>query len=41
MPSAHSNRFDGIRRDYTAADVERLSGSLRIEYTCGNSRRAP
>jgi isocitrate lyase len=33
MPSAHSNRFDGIRRDYTAADVDRLSGSSRIEYS--------
>ena len=33
MPSVHSNRFDGIRRDYTTADVDRLSGSLRIEYS--------
>jgi len=32
-PSSHPNRFDGIRRDYGAAEVERLSGSLRIEYT--------
>jgi isocitrate lyase len=31
--SSHPDRFDGIRRDYGAADVERLSGSLRIEYT--------
>ncbi len=31
--SSHSNRFDGIRRDYGVADVERLSGSVRIEYT--------
>jgi isocitrate lyase len=31
--SSHSNRFDGIRRDYSEADVDRLSGSLRIEYT--------
>ena len=30
---APSGRFDGIRRDYTAADVERLSGSIRIEHT--------
>jgi isocitrate lyase len=33
MPSTHSNRFDDIRRDYTAADVDRLSGSLRIEHS--------
>jgi len=26
-------RFDGIRRDYTAADVAKLSGSFRIEHT--------
>jgi isocitrate lyase len=26
-------RWAGIQRDYTAADVERLRGSLRIEYT--------
>ena len=31
--SAHPNRFDGIRRDYGAADVERLSGTLRIEHS--------
>src|SRR6476619_2766991 len=31
--SSHPDRFDGIRRDYGAADVERLSGSVRIEYT--------
>jgi isocitrate lyase len=29
----HARRFDGIRRDYSADDVARLSGSLRIEYT--------
>ncbi len=28
-----SNRFDGIRRDYTQADVEKLRGSIKIEYT--------
>jgi isocitrate lyase len=27
------DRFQGIRRDYTAADVERLAGSFRIEHT--------
>ncbi len=26
-------RFAGIRRDYTAADVERLSGSFRVKHT--------
>ena len=31
--SAASNRFDGIKRDYSIADVERLSGSVRIEHT--------
>ena len=31
--SGHPNRFDGIRRDYGAADVERLSGTLRIEHS--------
>ena len=30
---AASNRFDGIKRDYSMADVERLSGSVPIEYT--------
>jgi isocitrate lyase len=29
----HARRFAGIRRDYTADDVRRLSGSVRIEYT--------
>ena len=31
--SAHPERFDGIKRDYARSDVERLSGSLPIEYT--------
>ena len=26
-------RFDGIRRDYTPADVEKLSGSFRVRHT--------
>jgi isocitrate lyase len=26
-------RFEGIRRDFTAADVARLSGSFRVEHT--------
>jgi isocitrate lyase len=28
-----SPRWDGIRRDYSAQDVIRLRGSLKIEYT--------
>ena len=28
-----ARRFDGIRRDYSAEDVRRLSGSMKIEYT--------
>ena len=30
---AADGRFDGIKRDYSLADVERLSGSVPIEYT--------
>ena len=33
VPGAPAARFDGIRRDYTAADVARLSGSVRIAQT--------
>ncbi len=33
FPSAEPGRFDGIRRDYTPADVERLAGSFRIRHT--------
>jgi isocitrate lyase len=33
MLSAHPDRFDGITRDYGVGDVERLCGSVRIEYT--------
>ncbi|WP_035693730.1 isocitrate lyase [Azospirillum halopraeferens] len=29
----HAKRWEGIKRDYTDADVKRLSGSVRIEYT--------
>lgn len=29
----HDRRFDGIRRDYTPADVARLQGSVRIDHT--------
>ncbi len=32
-PSQDSDRFAGIVRDYTAADVERLAGSFRIRHT--------
>ena len=30
---AAEGRFDGIKRDYSMADVERLSGSVPIEYS--------
>jgi isocitrate lyase len=33
VPNAPAGRFDGIRRDYTAADVARLRGSVRIAHT--------
>ncbi len=29
----HERRFEGIKRDYTPADVERLRGSYRIDHT--------
>ncbi len=32
-PARASGRFDGIVRDYTQADVERLRGSIHIEHT--------
>ncbi|MDQ1080676.1 isocitrate lyase [Pseudoroseomonas cervicalis] len=32
-PGAPGDRFAGIRRDYTPADVERLSGSFRVRHT--------
>ncbi len=36
VPSAPAGRFNGITRPYTAADVERLRGSVQIEYTLRN-----
>ncbi|MFN5609343.1 MAG: isocitrate lyase, partial [Holosporales bacterium] len=33
VPSAPEGRFLGLRRDYTPADVRRLRGSVRIEYS--------
>lgn len=33
IPAAPKGRFDGIERPYTAADVERLRGSLLITHT--------
>jgi isocitrate lyase len=33
VPGNDPDRFHGIRRDYTPADVERLSGSFRIRHT--------
>src|SRR6266571_5748332 len=32
-PGGDPERFAGIRRDYTATDVERLAGSFRIRHT--------
>ncbi|QJE74017.1 isocitrate lyase [Aerophototrophica crusticola] len=29
----HAKRYEGIRRDFTAEDVRKLSGSVKIEYT--------
>ncbi|BDG74848.1 isocitrate lyase [Roseomonas fluvialis] len=33
MPPQDPNRFAGIRRDYTEADVARLAGSFRVRHT--------
>src|SRR5260370_11903213 len=33
VPNAPKGRFDGISRPYTPAEVERLRGSVKIEYT--------
>ncbi|MDQ0324954.1 isocitrate lyase [Rhodopseudomonas julia] len=33
LPSAPGDRYDGIERPYTAEDVKRLRGSLKIEYS--------
>ncbi|UFN48024.1 isocitrate lyase [Roseomonas sp. OT10] len=32
-PGSEPGRFDGIRRDYTPADVERIAGSFRVKHT--------
>ncbi len=32
-PLGEPERFAGIRRDYTAGDVERLAGSFRVQHT--------
>jgi isocitrate lyase len=29
----HAKRFDGVKRDYSEADVNRLRGSLKVEYS--------
>lgn len=29
----HAGRWEGVVRDYSQADVEKLSGSVKIEYT--------
>jgi isocitrate lyase len=33
VPPQDPNRFAGIRRDYTDADVARLAGSFRVRHT--------
>ncbi|MFD2236815.1 isocitrate lyase [Aureimonas populi] len=33
VPSAPQGRFEGVARNHTAADAERLRGSVRIRYT--------
>jgi len=33
IPNTPAGRFDGIKRPYTPADVERLRGSVMIEHT--------
>jgi len=33
LDEIHARRYQGIKRDYTAADVAKLSGSVKIEYT--------
>ena len=33
LANLHARRFEGIKRDYGTADVERLRGSLKIEHT--------
>ena len=33
IPAAPKGRFDGVKRDYTAADVAKLRGSLAVRHT--------
>ncbi len=33
LPAGDPNRFAGIRRDYTEADVARIAGSFRVRHT--------
>ncbi len=33
VEALHARRFDGVRRDYTPADVAKLAGSVQIEHT--------
>ena len=42
-PAFDSERFRGIKRDYTDADVARLSGSFRVQHTLADkgARRPP
>ncbi len=40
-PADDPERFAGIRRDYTAEDVQRLAGSFRIRHTTRRDGRRP
>ena len=33
MPTSDGDRFAGVRRDYSAAEVERLAGNFRVKHT--------
>ncbi len=33
VPNIPAGRFDGVKRPYSAADVQRLRGSVKIDYT--------
>ena len=36
--SSELKRFAGIKRDYTSKEVERLKGSIKIEYTISKNQ---
>ena len=33
IPSAPAGRFEGVQRAYSAADVEKLRGSIVVQYS--------